>query len=392
MVNQNSMLTEEINISHELETLSKKCYGEGEEIDKVMLDMAKHVLETLKIERINIWLFNKDQTAIVSIAEYDGRTKQFTKDTSLHQHDFPTYFKALHENEIILAEDIYTHPFTKEFNELYSKPNDIYSLLDVPLRIGGSLAGVICYEKTGKQKKYSAHEISFCQSFSFLIASHIESNKRKAIQEKLEKALHEKDSLINEINHRVKNNLAILISLMRMSKERSKTKETKQLMDEYEQRIFSMLKIHDMLDKDNRYAEINLSVYLKELITEYKQTYPQISHSFKEDIVATSYLISTKKAIHVGLIVSEILLNSIKYASAQTKKYEVSISLKQKNKKTLLLQIGDNGKGFDFDTETKESNLGLPLIKDLIDQLDFIATYPTQKNCYYTMQFYTDLH
>lgn len=391
MVNIFIMLSEEINISNELETLSKKCYGQGNEIDQVMLDMAKHVLATLNIERVNIWLFNKDQSAIVSIAEYDGRTKQFTKDTTLYQHDFPAYFKALYENKIILAEDIYIHPFTREFNELYSKPNDIYSLLDVPLRIGGQLAGVICYEKTGKFKKYSAGEISFCQSFSFLIASHLESNHRKTIQEKLEKALHEKDILINEINHRVKNNLSILIGLMRMSKDRTQSKDTKLLLDEYEQRIFSMLKIHDMLDKKNGYAEINLSDYLLELIIEYKHTYPQISKNFKSDIVTTQHLISTKKAIHVGLIVSEVILNSIKYASTQTNKYEVSISLKPKNRNTLTLQIGDNGKGFDFEKESKDANLGLPLIKDLIDQLEFKATYPTKKNCYYSMEFDTDL-
>ena len=162
-------------------------------------------------------------------------------------------------------------------------------------------------------------------------------------------------------------------------------------MDEYEQRIFSMLKIHDMLDKNNQYTEINLSEYLLELIAEYKHTYPQISNNFRVEIEDIDHLLSTKKAIHVGLIISEILLNSIKYASTLTKNYMVSISLKQLNKNTLALQIGDNGAGFDFAKETKDSNLGLPLIKDLIDQLEFKATYPTQNNCYYTIEFDTTL-
>ncbi len=385
------MLDEEINLFNELDNISKIHFLEREDIDQIMTDLAKQILLAVQIERVNVWLFNKEQTVLISIGEYDSRTNKFTKDSILRQKDFPTYFKALHENKVILAEDIYTHPFTKEFNELYSKPNDIYSLLDIPIRISGQLIGVICYEKTGCKKKYTEHEKSFCLSVSCVLASNLESRHRRAAQVKLEKTLAEKDLLINEINHRVKNNLAILISLMRMSKERSKSKDTKLLLDEYEQRIFSMLKIHDMLDKNNQYTEINLSEYLLELIAEYKHTYPQISNNFRVEIEDIDHLLSTKKAIHVGLIISEILLNSIKYASTLTKNYMVSISLKQLNKNTLALQIGDNGAGFDFAKETKDSNLGLPLIKDLIDQLEFKATYPTKNNCYYTIEFDTTL-
>lgn len=252
------MLDDEINLFDELDNISKIHFLEREDIDHIMTDLAKQILVAVQIERVNVWLFNMEKTALISIGEYDGRTQKFTKDTILQQQDFPTYFKALYENNIIVAEDIYTHPYTKEFNELYSKPNDIYSLLDIPIRISGQLIGVICYEKTGGHKKFSESEKSFCLSISFVLASNLESRHRRAAQNKLEKVLAEKDLLINEINHRVKNNLSILISLMRLSKIRAKSEDTKLLLDEYEQRIFSMLKIHDMLDKNKQYSEINL--------------------------------------------------------------------------------------------------------------------------------------
>lgn len=381
------MLDEEINLLDELDSVSKIHSLHREDIDIMMTDLAIQILAALKIERVNVWLFNKEKTALISIGEYDARSKVFKKNSVLEQKDFPVYFNALYENKIILAEDIYTHPFTKEFNEVYSKPNDIYSLLDIPIRISGQLIGVICYEKTGSKKSFSKHEISFALSVSFVVASNLESRHRRAAQDHLEKALVEKDILIREINHRVTNNLSILISLMRLSKLRAKNTDAGTLLTEYEQRIFSMLKIHEMLSKDNRYSEINLPDYLKGLMAQFEEAYPQINHNIKVDITAKDIKISTKKAIHLGLITSEILLNSIKYVSASKSDYEASISLKKIKNSMVELHIGDNGPGFDFTEESKKSTLGLSIIKDLVDSLDFTATYPQKGNGYYNFTF-----
>lgn len=378
---------QDINLLEELNSISKIHFLHREDIDSIMTDFAKHILMCLKMERMNVWLFNPDQSALISIGEYDTRNKEFTKNSILLKKDYPIYFKALSANEIIIAEDIYDHPFTKEFNENYSKQNSIYTLLDIPLRISGELVGVMCYEKTDCQKEFKKDEINFCLSVSFVLASNLESRKRRAAQSKLEKALEEKELLLKEINHRVKNNLSILISLLRLSKSRIKTEESKVLLEEYEQRIFSMLKIHDMLDKNNLYSKINLSDYIKELVIEFRVTYPQINHNCKVDINYFDFLISTKKAIHIGLIVSEILLNSIKHASETGSNYEVIISLKKITENALELKIGDNGKGFDFNELIAKNTLGLDLIKGLADSLSLKTIYPTKNNAYYIFDF-----
>ncbi|MBA2613562.1 MAG: GAF domain-containing protein [Bacteroidetes bacterium] len=378
---------QEINLLEELNSLSKIHFLKPDDIDAIMLDFAKRILLCLRMERMSVWLFNPDHSSLISIGEYDTRTKQFSKNSILLERDYPIYFKALIANEIIVAEDIRSHVFTKEFNKDYSPEHDIHSLLDIPLRISGELVGVMCYEKTTKQKQFTKEEIKFCLSVSFVMASNLESRKRRAIQEKLEKALHEKDLLLKEINHRVKNNFSILISLMRMRKARVKNDESKVLLEEYEQRIFSMLKIHDMLEKSNHFAQINLSEYIKELVIEFRITYPQINHNFKVDVRYLDRMISTKKAIHLGLIISEILLNSIKYVAAKGGSYEVLVSLNKKSEQEIELKIGDNGPGFDFKALSSKQTLGLDLIKDLAESLDLKASYPTLKNSYYIFDF-----
>lgn len=381
------MTNQEVNLLEELDSLSQLHSLKREDIDTMMLDLAKRILPSLKIERINVWLFNNEKSALISMGEYDSRTKVFKKDNVLKQIDFPTYFKALEKNKIILAEDIYTHPYTQEFNDLYSKPNDIYSLLDIPIRISGELIGVMCYEKTGRIKEFSKDEISFCLSVALVLASNLEARKRRVAQDKLEIALKEKDLLIREINHRVKNNLSVLISLMRISKSNVISSESKILLEEYEQRIFSMLKIHDMLTKNNQFLNISLSDYIKELIIEFRVTYPQINHCFNVEITRLDSLISTKKAIHLGLVISEILLNSIKHASQNTNNYQVTIQLSKIDDKTVVLKLGDNGKGFDFENALHQKTMGIPLIHDLAVSLDLKAIYPTKNYSYYIFEF-----
>ena len=384
------MVNEEIILLAELDSLSQKHFLKRDYVDTMMQDIAKRVILSLRIERMSVWLFNPEKTALISMGEYDNRTKVFSKNSVLNKANFPVYFNALEENKIILAEDIYSHPFTKEFNEVYSKLFNVSSLLDIPLRISGELIGVMCYEKTEKIKKFTAEEISFCLSISFVFASNLEARKRRIVQNKLEVALNEKDLLIREINHRVKNNLTILISLMRISKSHTTHNESKILLEEYEQRIFSMLAIHDMLTKNSQFLSINLSDYIKELIVEFKVTYPQLKNCFNADIVQLDFLISTKKAIHLGLIVSEIILNSIKYAATTTANYEIIIELTKINKNIVELKIGDNGVGFNFNEQINKPTLGLPLIKDLALSLDLEGIYPTLNYCYYLFKLQID--
>jgi two-component sensor histidine kinase len=376
-----------INLLEEMDNLSKVHFLGREDIDVIMQDMAKRILPSLKIERLNVWLFNADNTAIVSVGEYDLRTKEFKRDSILNKTDFPVYFHALEENKIIHEVDIYTHPLTSGLNELYSRPNDICSLLDIPLRIAGELIGVMCFEKTGVQKTFSQEEISFCLSLSFVFASNMESRLRRAAQENLNKAIEDKKLLIKEVNHRIKNNFTILISLLRISKSGARHKETQMALQEYEQRLFSMLKIHEMLDRGEGDTIINVSDYIKELILEFKATYPQFVSAGSDRIQPSALCFDTGKILHLGLVLSEIILDSIKYASANTQGYALTVDLREPKPGQLWLKIGDNGPGFDFEKESKKSTVGLPLIKDLVESIGGIrATFPTPGNGYYVFE------
>ncbi len=382
------MLDETINLLEELDNVSKIHILERDDIDSLMIEFARRILTTLRIERINVWLFNPEKDAIISIGEYDLRTHQFQKNSILSKKDYPAYFDAIRSNKIILAPDIHTHPFTYQFSDSYSKPHDIISLMDVPLRIGGELIGVICFEKTGeKQRVFTEQEQSFALSVSIVLASNLEARHRRAAQHKLEQTLQEKEMLIQEINHRVKNNFSILISLLRISRMQSHTPDVKRILEEYEQRILSMLKIQDLLYQTKEYNSINYSDYLKELVKEFKNSYPEIAPSLKESVTHAHVELPSKTALHIGLIVTEVFLNALKYDFPHIKDFQLRIALKTEDRGNLVLEIESNGKGFDFKKEEKKNGLGLSLIKDLASDIDLQVVFPSHGKALYRFSF-----
>ncbi|MDZ4665146.1 MAG: histidine kinase dimerization/phosphoacceptor domain -containing protein [Bacteroidota bacterium] len=381
------MLEKDIHLLEELDSVSQIHFLDRNDIDHIMTDLAIRILPSLRIERMSVWLFNSEKTALISIGEYDTRTEKFNKNSVLHQNAIPIYFEALRKNKIIIAEDIYNHPATMELNEEYSKPNSICSLMDIPLRISGELIGVICFEKVDIKRVFTANEQSFCLSLSFVLASTLESRQRRVAQAKLEALLTEKETLVKEINHRVKNNFSILISLIRISKNKARTEESRTILQEYEQRLFSMLKIHDLLNQSYNHSEINLSKYITELVNEFRVSFPHFNHCVNTRINNYEFTLSSKRVLYLGLIVTEILLNSIKHAAANTPNYELTIELLEINDHHVNLTIGDNGPGFDFEKEVSKDSLGLPLIKDLSSAIDVDAKFPTLKNSNYTFFF-----
>ncbi len=380
------MLTKDVNLLDELDNISKIHILERDQIDAIMIDFAGRIIRALRIERISVWIFNPERDAIISMGEYDGRTKNFVKDRLLYKADYPAYFKTLEQNRIVIAEDVINDPATRELGDDYLKKHDVCSLMDVPLRIAGEVVGVMCFEKCGEKKNFTKEEQSFGLSLAIVFASNLEARHRRAYQEQLEKSLAEKEVLIKEINHRVRNNFSILISLMRLSKERGNTMDAKTIFNEYEQRINSMLKIQDLLYHTKNYTEVNVSDYLSELVQEFKKSNLEISDHVVSHIEKTGMLVPTKTAIHLGLIVSEIFLNSIKYAFAQTSNYEFSITLSiVPSTQTIHLKIGDNGVSFPFEELYEKNTLGLPLIKDLSESINSKTEFPTIGHAYYSL-------
>lgn len=373
-----------INLLEELDNASQIHHLQRDDIDALMLEFATRITKTLHIERLSVWLLNSKKDALISFGEYDTRTNLLKKDDVLKASDFPAYFTAIRSNKIILAPDIVNDPNTFELTLSYSTPNNVVSLMDVPLRIMGEIVGVMCFEKTGKiQRNFTHKEQTFAFSLGLVFSSNLEARHRRAAQAKLEMALKEKEMLIKEINHRVKNNFTVLTSLLRLSKNQSKSDEVKTCLDEYEHRILSMMKIHDLLSQTPNQIEIPLGNYLHQLVLEFKNSHPEISKNIHSFIAEEECYVDSSVAINLGLIITEVFLNAVKYAFMKDKETEFHLNLIYNNAKHVI-EVGNSGKGFAFFEKMKEGTLGLELIHDLSQELCEKTVFPDTNSCFYT--------
>lgn len=368
-----------IDLLDELDNISKIHLLERDVIDEMMIEFASRIIFNLKIERMSVWIFNSKKTSLQSMGEYDGRNKSFTKNTIFEREKYPAYFEALKKNKIILARNIYDNPYTFEFTETYSIPNGIITLMDIPLRIAGELVGVMCFEKTGSvEKDFSPREQSFAFSVALVFASNLEARHRRAAQNALNKTLKEKDLLIKEMNHRIKNNFSILISLLHLRKQKALSEETKKVLEEYEQRIFSMMTIHDLLRETDSHLEVDIGEYMIKLVDEFSSAHGGYTTNIKANVQLEKFMVDSRTVVHLGLIVTEIFLNSFKYVYREDQEYYLELRCYLSEDGELCIDIEDSGSNFDFASSISSETLGLSLIKDLSEDLDLMAKFPSK--------------
>ncbi|MBC7862390.1 MAG: hypothetical protein IAF38_05400 [Bacteroidia bacterium] len=184
----------------------------------------------------------------------------------------------------------------------------------------------------------------------------------------LKTSLQQKDTLLREIHHRVKNNLQVISGLLSLQSGDSENEELKAIMKEGRNRVKSMALIHQMLYQNENLNRINFQEYLEQLTKE-------ISAGFKRDtevnikITAPEITFDVDTAIPLGLIINELVTNSLKYAFTD-KGGLIEITIEKQEENTFKLTVRDSGKGLpeQFDL-SKTKTLGLKLVKMLCTQL-----------------------
>ncbi len=199
---------------------------------------------------------------------------------------------------------------------------------------------------------------------------------------------NEKTVLLQEIHHRVKNNLQIINSLFSIQSFYTDDETVKALFKESQNRILSMSKIHKTLYESNNFSNVNIKEYITELVSDIKESYAtnrcDLDLSISKDIT-----IGMDELIPFALITNEIISNSFKYAFVEKENNLITINIEQTiNKKTTIF-ISDNGQGLpdNFDWENP-SSMGVDLIKTLTEQLDGnISINSSNKGTSYLLTF-----
>jgi two-component sensor histidine kinase len=196
-------------------------------------------------------------------------------------------------------------------------------------------------------------------------------NKITNMNMELQKSLDEKEILLKEVHHRVKNNMEIISSLLAMQLRRAKDNEVKYILKQSKSRIGTMALVHEFLYLGENLARINLKSYIKRLIDDIKELYLTNNTKLDVDLNIDSLIISTDRCIQIGMLIHELSVNALKYAFKEDKNNLLCIHIR-KHEKSIHMKIRDNGEGLqNINSLYKTDSIGMQLIHSIVeDQLD----------------------
>lgn len=187
---------------------------------------------------------------------------------------------------------------------------------------------------------------------------------------KIQQSLKEKEVLLQEIHHRVKNSLAIVSGLIELQLDSTESDEAKHVLQDSQTRIRSMALIHEKLYQTKSLSDIELDTYIKELVEAIHGTFTEYTEAVDLEFDLDKVELDVDRVIPCGLLINELVVNAFKHAFKEDQKGMLEIGLAKENE-CIKLSVADNGPGLPDDFDLKdEGNLGAMLIETFAAQLN----------------------
>ena len=196
-------------------------------------------------------------------------------------------------------------------------------------------------------------------------------SERVDAENQLRQALQEREVLLGEIHHRVRNNLQVISSLLNLQSRATEDPFVRQAFNESQSRVQSMALIHQQLYEANSFSDIDLGDYARRLAGHLFRSFGDTAEHIRLDLDIKGVSLAVDRAAPCGLIINELLSNSLKYAFLDGRPGRIRISAERQPNQSILLTIGDDGPGLPpeiglWNTKT----LGLRLVRTLVRQID----------------------
>ncbi len=204
-----------------------------------------------------------------------------------------------------------------------------------------------------------------------VVASFADITGLRTTEQSLRTSLREKQALLMEVHHRVKNNLQVITSLLRLESGRAAEPATRAVLKDMQSRIAAMALLHETIYKSESFVALDLANYLRQLAAQFFRAQVQGGAvRLTLDLDADPHPVTIDQAVTCGLLVAELMSNTIKHAFPAGRSGEVRIGLRSVDGGGVRLTIRDDGVGLPADFAARQANsLGLVLVNDLARQL-----------------------
>lgn len=355
---------------------------ESLDLSDILQRTVEEVRQFLKTDRVIIYQFHPDWsgTVVVESVESGWRPALNSRiqDTCFAQN----YAQAYRQGRTQVCEDIYTAGLTQchiDILVIY----DVRASLVVPILQGDHLWGLLCAYHCSGPRRWRSFEVDLLRQLATHMAIAIQQSElyqqvqnelkeRRQTEEQLKLSLKEKEVLLKEIHHRVKNNLQVISSVLRLQSDYIKDDRVLALFKDSQNRIRSMALIHEKLHQSSNLLKINLNEYIRDLADNLLRSYAAHSRSAQLRTDATNVWLTIDTAIPCGLIINELVSNALKHAfPVPNPDNEIIVEVSPASDNQFTLIVRDNGIGFppNLDFRNTES-LGLELVCIFTEQLE----------------------
>lgn len=334
--------------------------------DDELANLATSVNQMLKsLEKSNIEL-KKSRKGYKTIFENTG-TAMLLVDKNMDILLANTYFK-----DIFALNDDTPHKYN--LKDLMAQ-KDHSKLEDYKLSLESNAENFKNYEfqliNKDNQERYFFATFAFVKGTYETLISLIDITDHKKAANKIKESLKEKEILLREIHHRVKNNLQIISVLLSLQSEQIEDPQILEKYKESENRIHSMALIHERMYQSNDLSRIDFPDYVENLIADITYAYGFDSKMLEINMELDKSNLSIETVMPLGLIINELVSNSLKYAFKDVENNKISIIFKKEHNNKFKLEITDNGIGFPDDLDFKNTkSLGMQLVNELVAQID----------------------
>lgn len=211
-------------------------------------------------------------------------------------------------------------------------------------------------------------------------------NEKEKNEALIKKSLIEKDLLMAELHHRVKNNLAIMVGFFNLRMNTTDNEEARSVLLESKNRVNSMALIHNHLYQKEDVSEINFDIYIRDLVNEIKTSYPSLANSVLVECDIANVKLDLNTAVPCALILNELLTNCYKHAFKGRSNGLIRIEFKPFGKHQYKLNVYDSGVGFK-NAKINNNSLGMSVIEALTQQLNGVHTYTSDKGTLFELVF-----
>ena len=370
-------------------TLLKLSKIKHTKLESIFKTITMESSAPINSDRTSIWLFNKDRTNINCKDMYHLKKDLHTSGHTYQGSDISKYFDTIFSDKALIINEAEKDPLTKEYTEKFLIPFGSSAALMSRIRIKGEIVGLICFESTNPSKTgWTPEEYDFAISVSSFIATAMESFERMKAETEIKNSLKEKELLLKEIHHRVKNNLQVITSLLYLQSKNIKDKEQADVFLECQSRVKTMVLVHEKLYQSVDIARIDYAEYIKSLTGYLIHTYLSKDNPIQVNINVNNVFLTLDTAINCGLIINELFSNALKYAFTGRPEGSIDIQLYTNNSEDYTLIIQDDGIGISKTLDIRNTEtLGLQLVMILVDQLEGTVSLDNSNGAKFTINF-----